>query len=685
MIINILNIKIKTKWSKQVTQWVICFALFTPSVLKAQGPPPGVGGGSQTSAFPTDSLDMPEEEELDTAQIDHFFPDNPGLIFPEKDSLLTNFLHQYDPARRRQFDYFNLGNITSAAYPSVFQPTLRYGLDMGLHQFDIYQLKNSDIRFYQQTKAFSDLFYSGNVQANGQIEARYGRNFANGLHLSVDYKRIYNISIQDNAVPIIQRDISGKSQEWLYQGLPRGRTVAFGVGFWLHKEKYDGYLTFTSNIVSQLDKGGITDDSVFQKESTTLTINPRISSATTRHEKYELSYLHYLKLNRKDSTGAKRAYLASHRINYKSAFYQASDPFATVGAEPKPTAQDSLFYGSFITDPRGVRFFLKENQIENSFNISTTRARVSKDSTKKVGGQNDWLEVGIAHSYHAVNQEVTQRNFNNVILRGRFNFTPNENLKVETYGHFNILGYNVGDYRLSGDLFFNLEKIGSLNLKAVSQLYEPTWLQSNLTLTQKGFWENKFSKTLETHLSATLSVPRVGFEGTLAYTLLNNYIYFDKKAIAQQATAPLSILQFIVNENITVGKFHLDNTIAVQKPTENFLRLPTFYTKNSLYWEGKIFKKVMLTRFGADFRYNSTWAAPSYMPLTGQFFLVENGNVKAYPAVDIYLSFRVKSFRFFAKMENVIGNFNPNIYFQLANYPVNDRNFRFGIRWQLLN
>jgi hypothetical protein len=673
-----------------MAQWAICFVVFSMSclgfggaVLMAQGRPDGVGGGSNASSFPTDSLDMPEEEEIDTANIAFFFPNNLGVLLPENDSLLENNLQQYDPARRGRLDYFNLGNVGSAAYPSVYQPIFRSGLDIGLHQFDIYQIKNKDIRFYQQTKAFTDLFYSGNEQSNGLLEARYGRNFANGLNLSVDYKRIFNLGIADNAVPIIQRNVGGRNQEWLYQGLPRGRTVAFGIGFWLHKEKYDGYLTFTSNLVSQFDKGGITGDSVFRKLTPALTLTPRLSGAFTRHEKYEISYLHYLKLNKSDSIESKRAYLVSHDIKYKSAFYHTADPFGATNSEPE--VSDSIFYGSFITDARGIRFLLKEKQIENSFNISTTRARVSKDSTKTISGQNDWLEVGITHAFHTLDDEAIQRNFNNVILRGRFNFTPNENLKVETAAQFNILGYNIGDYRLNGEAFFNLENIGSLKLKAINQLYEPTWIQSNLTLTQKPFWDNKFSKTLETHLSGTLAIPRISLEATVAYTLLNNYIYFDKMAKVQQASAPLSILQLIVNQNITLAKFHLDNTVAIQKPTETFLRLPTFYTKNSLYWEGKLFKRVMLTRIGADVRYNSTWSAPGFMPLTGQFFTQENGDVRAYPSLDIFLSFKVSSFRFFAKVENAVGSFGNDIYTQLYGYPVPDRNFRFGIRWQMLN
>ena len=405
-----------------------------------------------------------------------------------------------------------------------------------------------------------------------------------------------------------------------------------------------------------------------------------MTEATTRHEKSEFGYLHYLKLNKKDSTGTKRSYLASHQLTFKTAFYKATDPFGNA-----PTATDSLFYGELLNDIRGLRFYLKEKQVENSFNLSTTKARISTDSTKKITGQNDWFELGITHSYHNINWESTTKNLNNVIVKGRWNFTPNDNLKVETYAHFNILGYNLGDYRLAGELFFNLKNIGSLTAKAVNQLYAPSFLQDNLYLTQKLVWENNFKKTFETNFTGTLTVPRFNFEGTVAYTLLNNFIYFDKTLKPQQASTPLSIGQLILSENLKFGSFHLDNTVVIQKPTEKYVRLPNFYTKNSIYTEGKIFKKAMLARFGFDFRYNAAWFAPAYMPLTGQFLVQEVGEVKPYPNVDVFFSAKVKSFRVFVKMENVVGSFSKNVYYQIYNYPVPDRFVRFGIRWQLLN
>lgn len=656
--------------------------LFTTSLF-AQRPPAGVGGNSGSYPNPSDTDSIPQDTELeaDTANISYFFPNNPGRFYTDKDSLLGDYFQQYDPSRHRGLDYFNLGRVNSAAYSSVYQPVFRRGLDIGMHAYDVYQIKNDDVRFYQQGKAVSDLFYSGSQQQNGLIKARFSRNFADGINFSVDYMRSFNINELNSQGPFFQRKLTdGTTQNLLYEGFPRGRVTALGTGFWIHKEKYDGYLTYTVNLVQQLDNGGIANDSLFRVKSLLNALPVILTKALTNYKKQEIAYLQYYKLNKKDSTGTKRSYLASHRIGYKSAEYLSYDPYSNA-----PTLEDSTFYGSLLNDKRGLRFYLKENQIENAFNISTTKPRSSKDTSTKVTGLKDWFEVGIAHSFHSINQETFKRNINNVIVNGRWNFTPNENVKVETYAHFNILGYNIGDYRLNGEMYFNVKNIGSLNLKAVNTLYEPSYIQNQAYLTQREIWKNNFKKTLETSLSGTLTIPKLNFEGTVAYSLLNNYVYFDKTLKPQQATAPLSIVQLILSENLKFGSFHLENTIAIQKPTEKFLRLPDLYSKNSLYTEGKVFKKAMLARVGVDVRYATAWFAPAYMPLTGQFYVQETEKVSAYTSVDAFLSFKVKTFRFFIKAENLIGSFSKSVYYQTYNYPVLDRQFRFGIRWNLLN
>jgi hypothetical protein len=658
----------------------VLFCFFSLKIMAQTGPVGGRygngsnGDGSNNPTSPTaDSTQQPVE--LDTATVNYYFADSPKVIFNEHDSLLDNNFQQYDPARSRKYDYFHLGQAGTAATPSVYQPFLRRGFDVGLHSFDIYAIKNADIRFYQQTKAFTDAYYSAAQQNDSYQRIRFGRNFANNVNLSVDYQRLNNKTLV--TPPQLQKAFFGGSGVAFNPA--RGRVVALGIGISTHRERYDGYFTFTSNIVSQVDNGGLDPTQVVTLTNQFQLRNAFLTDAATRHEKYEYSYLQYVKLNRKDSTGEKRSYLASHQITYRDAKYQSSDPF-TNGARN----QDSLFYRSFLTDSRGLRFALREKMLENTFSLSTTRQRKLTDSTK-IKGQNDWFEVGLIHQYHNVNQENGGQNLQNLLLKGRWNFTPNDNMRLETYAHFNILGYNLGDYRASGELFLNIKNIGNLTIKALSQLNEPTFLQDGLVLTQKPFWTNAFKKTLETNLSGTIAIPRIGFEATAAYSLLNNYVFYDAKALAQQTSIPLSILQLVVNQNFRLGSFHSDNSLAFQKPTETIIRLPAFYAKNSVYWEGKLFKKIMLTRMGFDFRYASKWNAPSYMPITGQFYQQDTETIGEYPALDLFLSFKVQRWRFFAKMENILGSNSRTAFYQTFNAPTPEAQFRFGLRLQLLN
>ncbi|NJN33628.1 MAG: putative porin [Saprospiraceae bacterium] len=206
------------------------FLCLNAQKARAQRPPNDFSG---SNSQPTDSLELNTGEE-DTANISYFYPENLGRFYSENDSLLGNYFHQFNPARRRSSDYFTLGNLTSAAYPSVWTPQNRVGLDVGLHAYDLYQIKNSDVRFYQQTKPFMDAYYSGNTLSDGLMQFRFARNFANGINFSLESRRVYNF--EEQSFPTFARKIGSEPFLWQYDGVPRGRTVAFATGLWLHKK-----------------------------------------------------------------------------------------------------------------------------------------------------------------------------------------------------------------------------------------------------------------------------------------------------------------------------------------------------------------------------------------------------------------------------------------------------------------
>ena len=218
------------------------------------------------------------EVTLDTSDIFYFFADNPNLIFPFEDSLLGHF-QQYDPARQQMYDYGHLGNLGSAARPLFYQPSFRQGFDVGLHQFDMYQIKTSDVRFYKIEQAYTQAGHSqGQTQSDAFTNVRFSRNFANGINFSLEYRKIDNAGAYDNQ---------------------KAKNSDVAAGLWFHNkyDTYDGFFTLVNNSVEQQDNGGIAEgaDTVYE-DAFRLDVN--LLNSNTRHANREYAYTQYFYLNK---------------------------------------------------------------------------------------------------------------------------------------------------------------------------------------------------------------------------------------------------------------------------------------------------------------------------------------------------------------------------------------------------
>lgn len=700
----------------------------------------GGGGGGGSSAGGVQRLT------LDTSDIFFFYADEPNFVFPFSDSLLGN-VHQYDPIRQQPYDFANLGNLGSAARPLFFQPTRRRGFDVGLHQFDIYQMSTADVRYYKITQAYTKAEFSqGPTQNDTQFKVQFSRNFADGLNFSIEHHRIKNTGSYD---------------------AQQAATSSVAAGMWYHPKggNYDSYFSFVSNSIEQQDNGGAAED-LSNEFIPAYQVDIQLANANTRNANRELAYTQYfylrgkkknappvqgseppkggnppigvqppVPLTPKDSTQIApkdRAQLDSLKTEIH--LPQPTDSIATkngnppVNAGPLPsshqspitnhptrtftfyhqiawrketykfsdTSPDTAFYGDFLVDKRGIRRYLEVRKLENTFKLQTFKLRQQaqkpssdpKEVKHALPQESDLLEIGLVHSISFLKQEPVDTNaINNLFLTARLNFSPSERLRLNTYAHLGI-GANAGDYRLSGELFLNLKKIGTLRLEATNQLYSPSLLPQRLYITQQEIWKNSFGKTLETSLSGTYSLPQFRFSVGAQSHLLNNLVYFDNLGQPHQS-GTFSIFQLTASKDFTLGPLHLDNAAYLQQSTSDVLPLPQFYSKHSLFLEGFIFKKAMLTKIGVDARLISAYTPPGYNPLIGQFVVQNEQELGFTPLLDVFLSFKVKTFRFFFKIENLLAYPMQTYYYQTADYPMPfgyvNGGLRFGISWRLVD
>ncbi len=602
-----------------------------------------------------DSSRVPLLVEEDTLDVAYFLLANPEVEFSFKDTVLEYF-EQFDPARQRDFDFAHLGNLGSAHHPLYYQSYFQKGFDIGFRQFDLYQTKMDQLKFYRLQKAFTNAYYTqGSTQDDAYFKADFSRNFANGLNFSLNFKRINNTGAYTRQ---------------------KARAGAFATGFWYRapRGRYHAFITYLSNVIRQQDNGGIDVAALTeQNREQEFSVPVILSSAETRHDHREYAYTHRFDLNaRPDSLPAPdRAFVIEHQIKYRRSFYKFSD---------SSPAADSAFYGDLQIDLRGLRHYIKNKTLSNRFGLATfKRSRQHKG----LRSQRDLFEVMLEHRLHRLNQEPVDSTLHNLILSGQYHFSPGNRLQLKTYAHLGLAA-NRGDYRLGGRLFVDLLKGGRLELEVLQQRYAPSLLAYRIFVTEQQLWRNDFDKGFETSLHARYTVPFVGTRLEAGNHLVNNYIYFDTSGFARQHSGTINVLQLSAIQSVKLGKFRLNSWLSFQKSSETPVRLPSLFTKHSLYFEGRIFKRVMLAKVGFDFRINTSWKAPNYQPLIGQFHLQEAA-IDPYPALDFFAAFKVRYFRAFLRVENLHEIWQDDFFYQTAGYPNAFTNIRWGISWQFIN
>ncbi|HHS95874.1 MAG TPA: hypothetical protein ENJ45_04725, partial [Phaeodactylibacter sp.] len=419
---------------------LLCFC-FCTNVSYAQIRRPNTQSSPASTQPLRDSI--PHEIDLtpDTFDFTYFYPHNMDREYPYRDTTIEGF-QNFDPTRQQQWDYGSTGNLGSAHIPFVYQARQRSGFDIGFHQFDLYKTPYEKFAYYRIKKAFTGLhFTQGKTQQDTYTQALFARNFSEGIQLSLDFKRINHRGHYQNQ---------------------KAENTSFLIGLWYHSlgQNYHAFCTFVSNTVYQQENGGI-DIANLNNTNTgsASTVPVRLSSntANTAHTERAIHFHHRLLLQKRkknkrvappppplhrDSIFPERDSLltgdalhnaqvhSSDTLTIRSDSTSSSIPDDSLAANDtqdtpvkkkrnfallhhamfqvskykfSETTPDSSFYSYFQVDNRGLRYFIRDRKIENTFTLNTSKVIHQEDTdTKK---QKDFFEVGIRHSLHFVRQE----------------------------------------------------------------------------------------------------------------------------------------------------------------------------------------------------------------------------------------------------------------------------------------
>lgn len=420
------------------------------------------------------------------------------------------------------------------------------------------------------------------------------------------------------------------------------------------------------------NNGGISDTSYFSNPNNNIriVIPVNLKSAVGRLQNNQFSIINYYSIKTKaDSlvTDKDPKFELINSIGYENGFFKYTD-------EGTSTIADSLYYSNLLIDSKGIRHYISYNKVR----VSPAIQAIYLDKNRlKIGAQYDWW---------LLNQEPQElKHLHDVQLFGKVDYTLTNwaGIKGKAQYHF---GSFQGDFNLEANGFFKIKDFLLLEASQTLQSSHPSIIEQGLFISTQAVSSNNFESVKTSRSVAGLSIPRLGFSTSLSYDNIRHHIFYDPENLFQQMESPLQILDFKLGQNFKVYNFHFDIEGHLYTEDAEEIEIPDFHLYSRLYFKGPILKNRLFLNTGFEVRWMDSFFIPGYQATVGKFYSQHEFLSKAYPLINFYIGFKVGSFRFFARTEDILNAFTNEVHFQTYLYPQSDfKSFRMGIRWQFLD
>ena len=584
--------------------------------------------------------------------------------------------------------YYNyLNNLGQAAYSLLFNPNMQPGFDAGFHSFDIYRFTLAGTKFYQTTRPYTELTYVVGSKTEQMANILHTQNRKNNLNFSFEYRFIAspgafkNENTSDNNFRISS----------FYQS---------------HNKRYGLYFIYLNNKLKASENGGLVADSQLQNlslnnpASATVRLgnglrqvafgnvfNSTINTGTTYQES-TLYLRQYYDLGQKDSIVHDSTVT---RLFYPRLRFQHSISYTTNQYQYRDVALDSTnyidyyhYYGANNRD--SLTFRDRWRDLTNEFSIITFPDKRNVAQFFRVSAELQLLNGTFA--------DGSSKHYTNIFASAEYrNRTRNQKWDVEALGQLYLTGSFIGNYTVNVSLQRQLsQKFGTLQVGFQNTNKSPSQLSDNIT-SFPVVTNGSFSNTNIAKLYANFYLPEAGLHLYGNYYAVTNYIYFDDFFTAQQRSALFNYINVGGEKKVRLAK-HLNwyAEAAFQKAPGNVpIHLPLVFTRSRVAFEGNFYKNLFLS-MGIEVRYFTPFKSDGYSPLNGQFYYQTDSTLRNRPDVNVYLNFRIKSFKAFLRLENLntldkdangVGFVNHN--FAAPHYPQNSLWLRFGIWWNFVN
>lgn len=580
----------------------------------------------------SDTPETYQERPEDTIAVKFFNLAGISKRIPFADTTLKD-IETYAKVRTLDKGAYTLGNLGSAQYPLIYRPKKDILTDPGFHQYDVYKNELDDYEYFDHGHmAFNDYAFtpvSGN--ANTQFRARFSNNFADNTVLSLNLDRIKQLGFYNNQTT---------------------KSTAFGFGIWKSypEKKRQMFITFLANNHNEDHNGGIVDYGEFRVRMLDPTF---ISNSRTRHQDFKYAMDNFFSLS-----GEK--YKAHHQAVVQHGYYIYSD-------EETDRSNDTLIYTeNYITDQRGIRYFLGFQKIKNTIDVAF--------DSRNIG-----LKLGIQHQWSRFKNDVTTDHFHDLVAFTELDLNVGKLAELAARVELG-LGSNSGNLLVDGVLTFKPTRGLDINAHLLVSRYDPTLIQRSVNVTETNVFTTDFSKVNEFQLGGNLAYRKIGLELSFNSGIITSPIHYNTAALPVQKDGTTEYIQAQIKQEFFWKFIGIENSGVFQEFTDNVYLLPRLYSIHDAYLQFRLFKRKLLTRVGGIYYNLQSSEQLAFMPVTGTFYPSGQEYID-YPYMEAYTTLHIGDFRMFIKVENLNDLFQPGLHFQVMNHPQFDWKLRMGIRW----
>ena len=627
--------------------------------------------------------------EVDSTEYNHTEADIFWTTFMQLDSLRpidtsVNFLQNYNPTRQQRYDYLHLGNTGSAHKPLVYEPNRPIGFDLGVHQYDLYLYQKEKLRIHNTKTRLTEADYVLGLTDHQLFNVKHTQNITPNFNAGIDYRRWGSKGLYSN-----QKTLYSNFDGYLWYQTPNKRYNILG-SYMLNKNR----VRENGGVVDAFEFGNLLysnrplvntriPSGSFEADDDDVTLYRSKNNVIMLQHAYDFGIHYTEQVN--DSTQIQHfqgQWRLKHRYLYEDVYHVYRDVSPDAGYY-----NQVLFEEDLTRDSTWYR--------RHSNRIDFQYLGVKEKTVDTIVYSRNLFNVYVEHSQMEVLQQA--RLFRNIygylwdhnIFTG-FEMSSNGMAKQRLFyrfkGDYGASGYNAGDYKASMMIGLRLPgKMGRLSTGFQQSLLTPAYNQLN-HISNHYEWQNNFEKISEQESKVNYFNPDWNLELEAAFGNIGNFIYRAADTMPAQLDTTLQRWRFEAVKKWNWKKWHLHNHLVYQTfSNDSVARFPNLWTKNSAFFQDRLFEKNFITQVGFDVRWLSSYAADAYDPATGQFFQQNNFIFNYYPIIDFFIKIKVSKTRIFFMVENLGQYWLGNGYMLAPGYPANDLTIKFGLNWRFLD